>query len=78
MDYSMPGLDGPSCVKAIRQFLAENTVGKHTQPFVCFVTAYQEKSFRDEASKAGMNSFIVKPIFKDNLHKVLIKSGLID
>ena len=36
------------------------------------VTAYAQKSFHDIAIEAGVDLFLTKPIFKDNMHKMLI------
>ena len=51
---------------------------KDKLPYLCFLTAYSEKSFRDKAAASGADSYIVKPIFKQTMHKLLIKAGLLD
>ena len=75
MDFSMPECDGPTSTTLIREFVSTNT--RAEQPFICFVTAYSEKSFKGLAKQAGSNHFLVKPIFKTQLHKVLIKAGML-
>ena len=53
-------------------------MSKKDQPFVCMMTAYQEKAFQDVAIDSQANLFMSKPIFKDHMHKLLIKVGLIE
>ena len=76
MDYSLPGMDGPTCATTIKKILQETRPGEKL-PYLCFLSAYAEKSFRDKAEAAGADSFIVKPIFKQNLHKLLIRANFI-
>ena len=42
------------------------------------MTAYIDKAFQDIAIQTQANSFLTKPIFKDHMHKLLIKVGLIE
>ena len=43
MDFSMPGCDGPSSTKLIREFSRSNE--RAQQPYICFVTSYTGKAF---------------------------------
>ena len=66
MDYSMPILDGPGSTAQIKAFLEGKNVVR--LPYICFLTAYTQKSFIDVAKAAGANDFLVKPIFKSQCH----------
>ena len=77
-DYSMPDCDGPSATIAIRQQLLDHGMAREQQPFMACLSAYQEKSFKDIASAAGFDLFMVKPVFKAQIHKLLIKANLMD
>ena len=77
-DYGMREMDGLTCMKKIRSMiLAQNEVKMVAKmPYICCVTAYQEKKYADEVMKAGMDDFMVKPIFKAQIHEILFRSGV--
>ena len=50
MDFSMPICDGPKATMTIRSFLTENML---QQPFIRFLSAYSEQSYRTVAHEAG-------------------------
>ena len=77
MDFSMPVLDGPTATKAIRNYLEQNGISREQQPFICCMSAYPEQSFQIAAINSGMDQYLTKPIFKDNLTKLMIKVSLI-
>ena len=43
VDYSMPGLDGPSFTREVAKFCEEEGIW---MPLVCCCTAYTEKNYR--------------------------------
>ena len=45
----MPECDGPTAAKAIRKFLIESGVPRDKQPFICCVSAYSEKVYKNAA-----------------------------
>ena len=47
-------------------------------PYFAIVTAYNEKPFKDRAKQSGVNTYVVKPLFKASMHKLLIQAGLIE
>ena len=77
MDYSMPECNGPEATRQIRELLNERGVPKKDQPFICLLTAYVEKKFHIKAMEAGMDCSVPKPIFKDSLRKILVKTNLL-
>ena len=77
LDFSMPLLTGPQATRKIRSMLEQKGYSRE-EVFICVVTAYSEKSKQRVAEEAGMNSFMVKPVFKPHMHRVLIKAGLME
>ena len=60
MDWHMPGMDGLEVSRAIRtQYEKEATV--------ILLTAYNWDDILDEALKAGVDSFLAKPLFASNV-----------
>ena len=41
------------------------------------LTAYQESYFHEIATSMGIDVSQVKPIFKENMHRLLIKAGFL-
>ena len=41
------------------------------------VTAYSDREFKDKALGVGMDEFITKPVFKNQMQEQLIKAKLI-
>ncbi len=65
LDISMPGVDGYSVVRRLKQDLAFRDV-----PFVA-VTGLGREADRDRAREAGFNEHLVKPVSPEALRKVL-------
>ena len=74
MDYSMPVMDGTVCAKKIRDLLAQH---RTVQPRICCVTAYTDQDFKEKALGVGMDEFMSKPVFKNQMQEQLIKAKLI-
>ena len=68
----MPSCDGPTAIAAIREYYLNQGILRDRQPFICCLSAYSEKSFKDVSLNAGADCFQTKPIFQKTLHKVLI------
>jgi CheY-like chemotaxis protein len=68
MDIQMPGMDGPSAVRAIRE--AEAGCGRRRTPIVA-LTANAMAHQVEEYAAAGMDGFIAKPIRVEELFAVL-------
>lgn len=45
-------------------------------PYICCVTAYRTENFENRIKKSSMDSMMVKPVFKGEIHDILIKSGI--
>ena len=73
----MPMCDGPTASSTIRYMLAKHGIERKSQPFIACLSAYSEKKIEDIAVEAGMDCFLTKPIFYDQVHKLLIKANLI-
>ena len=72
MDYSMPGMDGPTAVGEILRLYQESPhISADQFPFICCCTAYSEAQFKKAAMDAGMNHFLTKPISMENIENLL-------
>ena len=81
MDYSMPVMDGPHCTRHILQLFKENEIdiknsGQPEPPYICCCTAYCDERYRTQAYASGMNHFVNKPIFKDELMEIFRKAKM--
>ncbi len=63
MDIKMPGMDGLTATRILRE-------KGYEKPIVA-LTAYAFDSDREKALDAGCNNFITKPVLPDTLKKVL-------
>jgi len=66
MDVQMPEMDGLEATRLIRREWASQT-----QPWIIAMTAHARASDREECFRAGMNSYISKPIDMAVLRKAL-------
>ena len=66
MDMQMPGLDGLETTKLIRHASSKNS----NKPIIA-LTANSSKEDRMNCKAVGMNSFLAKPLVKNDLIKVL-------
>ncbi len=66
-DVSLPHLNGLEMARSIRQC--------HDEQFIILITAYNESEFFIDAIKAGINSYLLKPIKTDELSKVLFQAA---
>lgn len=71
----MPVINGAEATRRIRSFL-KNQEPKVKQPFICCLTSYNVQNFKVEAKRAEMDAFLVKPIFKTGVKKLLDKIGV--
>ena len=60
VDWQMPEMDGVETTKQIRSVIGKDTA-------VIILTAYNWDDIYDEAKEAGVDSFISKPLFTENL-----------
>ena len=64
MDIQMPGMDGLSATRAIRQWEAEQ--GAHRTPIVA-LTAHALEEHQNRAREAGCDGYLTKPVKKERL-----------
>lgn len=80
LDFNMPGMSGPETAKEIRrmvdEFREEKMQPNYPDPFICCLTANTGKTFRDEAIDAGMDDFMQKPLYLENLKTLLVKTKI--
>lgn len=60
LDWKMPGMDGLHTAREMRKHLGENVP-------ILIIFAYDWSEIEDEATEAGIQGFISKPLFKSNL-----------
>ena len=60
VDWKMPEMDGVETTRQIRSVLGTDTA-------VIILTAYNWDDIYEEATTAGVDSFIAKPLFAENL-----------
>ena len=60
IDLKMPGMDGVETAREIRTIVGHETA-------IIIITAYKWDDVIDEAESAGIDSFIAKPLFADNV-----------
>ena len=63
MDIKLPKINGFEATKRIRAF--------NKEVYIIAQTAYAQENYKQEAIDAGCNNFIVKPIDKNHLKKIL-------
>ncbi|HKJ70824.1 MAG TPA: ATP-binding protein, partial [Gammaproteobacteria bacterium] len=64
MDIQMPGMDGLTATRAIRQW--EHEQGRYHTPIVA-LTAHALEEHREEAQNAGCDGYLSKPVKKERL-----------
>ena len=60
VDWQMPEMDGLETTRKIREILGKDTA-------IIILTAYNWDDIYEEANTAGVDSFIAKPLFSENL-----------
>lgn len=60
LNWKMPGMDGLHTAREMRKHLGENVP-------ILIISAYDWSEIEDEATEAGIQGFISKPLFKSNL-----------
>ena len=55
-----------------------NPKATFAMPYICCLTAYSGKQYREKAFSAGIDEFYVKPLSTDDLKKLLIKRRVIN
>lgn len=68
MDVQMPGMDGYEATRRIRE--SSSPVLNREVPIVA-MTAHAMQGYRDKCIEAGMNDFVTKPIYPEDLVAVL-------
>ncbi|WP_243125237.1 hybrid sensor histidine kinase/response regulator [Clostridium transplantifaecale] len=66
LDWKMPGLDGVSAARAIREQICEEIP-------ILMVSAYDWSSIESQAAEACVNGFVQKPFFKSTLYNCIQK-----
>lgn len=75
MDLQMQGVGGLKASQAIRHFMTEEASDLQ-QPYICCITVHNTMKDKVHAYSAGIDAFQSKPIFKDDVLKLLVKVGI--
>ncbi len=65
LDWKMPGMDGITLTRHIRELYDEDTI-------IIIVSAYDLSEVAEEAKAAGANIFVTKPLFQSTVFDVLM------
>ena len=76
MDIVMPGKDGLTALKEMRQIEASQQVKKEQACKIIMITAHCEKKYVVAAAQFACNSFLIKPVTRSKLQDELEKIGL--
>jgi CheY-like chemotaxis protein len=74
-DFYMPVMNGYQATQQIRDFLKTTNVKE--QPSIVGVTGHAGKEYQDKGVKAGMDNVLSKPLYSDDLAKVLEKYSVL-
>jgi PAS domain S-box-containing protein len=66
-DNHMPGMDGITLAKEIKQF-----AGGNSQPFILMLSSLEKNMYLYEAEKLGINKFLSKPVKMHELNSTLL------
>lgn len=66
-DHHMPGMDGISLVKKIKELIPGVS-----QPFILMLSSLEKNLYQHEADKTGINKFISKPVKLHELNSTLL------
>ena len=66
-DHLMPGMDGIALVKEMKRLFPTNN-----QPYVLMLSSLEKNLYQHEATKAGINKFLSKPVKMHELYGALL------
>jgi len=66
-DHQMPGMDGITLVKELKRDFPGNN-----QPFILMLSSLEKNIYQHEATKAGINKFLSKPVKMHELYGALL------
>jgi PAS domain S-box-containing protein len=67
MDWKMPGMDGIETTKQIK-----SSIRSPHMPSILMVTAYDIENIKKQAKKAGVDSFLIKPVNPSILYNTIL------
>lgn len=79
LDIMMPQMDGQQALREIRRVEAEQGIGGTDMVKIAMVTALSDaKNVMGAFIKGPCEVYLTKPVYPEQLHKVLLDFGLID
>jgi len=77
-DFKMPIMDGIDATQHIRRILTDDYhLTREDQPQIIGVTGHVLNIYKQKGLKAGMDNILPKPLYVDELNKVLLQHKLI-
>lgn len=77
LDIRMPKLDGIGVFRAMREFEKQTGINRQQQAEIIMTTAVNDRQIITDASDAGCNTFVWKPIEVERFTSALQNLGLI-
>eukprot|EP00347_Sterkiella_histriomuscorum_P024327 403331514 len=74
MDCNMPVMDGFQATQQIKKLCGQDGF----QIYIIALTAYTTDNFKARAKDSGMDNFLTKPIYADQLKQILLDRGQIE
>ncbi|PLX48878.1 MAG: response regulator [Desulfobulbaceae bacterium] len=79
LDIMMPQMDGQQALREIRHFEAEQGIGGTDMVKIAMVTALSDaKSVMEALVKGSCEAYLTKPVYPQQLHRVLVDFGLVE
>jgi two-component system chemotaxis response regulator CheY len=75
LDIMMPGLDGISVLKKIRQLEHQHGLNGHAKSKIIMTSANSDRDLILDAARSDCTGYIIKPIDKTRLHNEMRKHG---
>ncbi len=77
LDIMMPGMDGITCLKKIREIESIPKFSGQNPAKILMVTTLKDEASVVQSIQSGCDGYLVKPVDKYTLHNQLKKIGLI-
>lgn len=71
IDVMMPGIDGVTVLKRLREYEAQNESATVTRSKVLMITAVSDKEVVINSFKEGCQGYLIKPLNRDELFRQL-------
>jgi two-component system chemotaxis response regulator CheY len=77
LDIILPGLDGITALKKIRELETQYGLDEHTRSKIIMISSHADKNVILKAGRSGCTSYMIKPIDKTRLYNEIRKHGIV-